>query len=253
MAPILMQWRGDGPKVSIESTEERKLQSSTGSLATQFKERLPNSREETKDVARKVQEVTPEYRHVVTFRNCVFRGNYVTENMAFPGVIENSFSSELNIINCLFQDNSYGTEKNPAPFGYAIRSYGPVYVESSCFMDNKFNAHGPIQVFMAPHTTINNYVKSSQEDLTCRFLAVFSTQDDTSKVKPVCFDADATSCPFSQPPTMAPTEPEPTNPPVAPAKENTKTTTSGVASIRRGYFTSFIGAGTIILWAVFLC
>jgi hypothetical protein len=36
----------------------------------------------------------------------------VIENMGFPGIIENTFGSSLNIINCMFQDNVYGEEKN---------------------------------------------------------------------------------------------------------------------------------------------
>jgi hypothetical protein len=32
--------------------------------------------------------------------------------MGFPGIIENTFGSTLNIINCMFQDNVYGEENN---------------------------------------------------------------------------------------------------------------------------------------------
>lgn len=226
MAPILIQWRGDGPKQPIEKSRNRKLRSSAGSLDFQlFKQRMTNNQSselEAQAARRKLQQVETEFNHAVTFRNCVFRDNYVTEEMGFPGIIENSFGSELNIVNCLFQDNSYGSSANPAHFGYAVRSYGPVHVESSCFMDNTFQTHGPIQVFGAAHTSMNNYVRSYQKDLTCNFLAVFASQDDTTDAKPVCFDSDATSCPFSQPPTMAPTQSSPTESPVNPPKEESK-------------------------------
>ena len=219
MAPILIQWRGDGPTVPVEAMRERKLRASTGPIAAQlFKQRLLTgnpSREAVNSVtgSRNLQLEEAEYHHAVTFRDCVFRGNYVTEKMGFPGVIENSFGSDLTIINCLFQDNEYGHANNPAPVGYAVRSYGSLRVESSCFMDNAFQSHGPVQVFGAPHTAVSNYVRSSQEDLTCEFLAVFSTQDDTTTATPVCFNSDASSCAFSQPPTIAPTRSPPTNKP----------------------------------------
>lgn len=35
-------------------------------------------------------------------------------DMGFPGIIENTFGSELNVINCLFTDNKYGQEDNPS-------------------------------------------------------------------------------------------------------------------------------------------
>lgn len=38
----------------------------------------------------------------------------MVKDMGFPGIIENSFGSELNVINCLFQDNVYGDENNAA-------------------------------------------------------------------------------------------------------------------------------------------
>lgn len=263
MAPVLMQWRGDGPTIPVESTtRERKLRSSAGSVAAQlFRHRVlsgPPSRDEVEAVVgtRKLQEEEPEFHQEVTFRNCVFRGNYVTDKMGFPGVIENSFGSDLKIINCLFQDNKYGQDNNAAPFGYAIRSYGPIHIESSCFMDNTFLAHGPVQVFGAPHTSVDNYVRSSQEDTTCDFLAVFSTRDDTSTDKPICFNSDATSCSFTQPPTMAPTFGPPTDPPVASNptedKTNNKTPSSSGSSIQ-GYLTGFVTVCAMALLGAFTC
>ena len=34
-------------------------------------------------------------KHKVTFQDCVFRDNYVDSSMSFPGIIENSYNSEL--------------------------------------------------------------------------------------------------------------------------------------------------------------
>ena len=249
-----MQWRGGGPKAPVSSTRDRKLRSSTGSLAALlFKERVtsaPASQEELESVRRRLQRTSSAYQQVVTFRNCVFRGNYVTENMGFPGIIENSFGSSLNIINCLFQDNTYGSNNNPAPFGYAVRSYGSLNVESSCFMDNTFLENGPVEVYGAPHTTSNNYVRSQQSNLTCDFLAVFSTQDDTSGIKPVCFQPGATSCPFSQPPTMAPTQPSRNLSPVQLPEKKKQAATSGSSSTQRGCLGSLLGASALLLWAI---
>ena len=43
-----------------------------------------------------------------------FQHNTIIDDMAYPGIIENTFGSELNITNCLFEKNVYGDEKNMA-------------------------------------------------------------------------------------------------------------------------------------------
>lgn len=125
--------------------------------------------------------------------------------MSFPGIIENS-NSELVISNCLFQDNVYGDAENPANYGYAIRSFGPITLESTCFIDNVFLNHGPVLIYGAQYSASNNYVQSTQTDLTCEFLALFNSQDDREETPPTCETSDANSCSFTQPPTTAPTE-----------------------------------------------
>lgn len=129
--------------------------------------------------------------------------------MAFPGIIENSFGSELNIINCLFENNIYGDEGNAAPFGYAIRSFGPLKVEDSCFIDNVFLKAGPVQVFGTTYTTTGNYVESSQTGLDCGFLALFTTQDDTTHDTPTCVQHEELTCglPTNQPDLTTPETP----------------------------------------------
>lgn len=163
----------------------------------------------------------------------------MTEKMAFPGVIENSFRSELKVINCIFMENRYGEANNAAPFGYAIRSFGPISLESSCFLGNSFRAHGPVQVFGAPHASLGNYVDSSQADLTCKFLAVFSSQDGTTDIKPSCFDSDAKSCPLEVPPSMAETAP--------PVVELPKGATPSSSSIRGPTRNGVVIVSTILL------
>ena len=223
MAPVLMQWRGEGPSVPTAASRDRMLRSGTpssDSVLGQFKQRvLARTPMDHESESRQLQVQETEFTHKVTFNGCVFRGNHVGAYKGFPGIIENSFRSVLNIESCIFQDNHYTEETNPAPFSYAVRSYGPIHVESSCFMDNSFQAHGPVQVFGAPHTTLGNYVRTPI-DLTCEFLAVFTARDDTTDATPVCFDSDASSCPVHQSPTLAPTRGPPTPTTTAPTTPN---------------------------------
>jgi len=238
MAPVLIQWRGNGPSSQTSDARERQLRVSKGtdSALAQFKRRILNTSPNGQDSHRRhLQDQVRDFSHTVTFRACVFRGNHVGPKNGFPGVIENSFRSELIIQDSIFQDNIFGKDQeNPAPTSYAIRSHGPINVESSCFMDNSFLLHGPVQVFGARHTMLGNYVRSSQPDLSCEFLAVFSSRDDTTDATPVCFDSDATSCPVEESPTSSPTDGPPTTPPsVAPIPESTMNTEATVETTTR--------------------
>jgi len=181
-SPILIQWGGEGPEgAAAEMT--------------------------------RALDTTPENRHlqdgmlkhIVTFQDCVFRDNSVDNFMSFPGIIENSLQSELVISNCLFQDNFYGDTANPATYGYAIRSFGPVSMDSTCFIDNVFLNHGPVLIYGNQYSSSNNYVQSSQMGLTCDFIALFNSQDDQEENSPTCEMSDADTCAFSQAPTTAPT------------------------------------------------
>lgn len=179
--PVLVQWEGEGPDAAGTAQDSRAL--------------------------RKLEEQT-SLSHVVTFQNCVFRDNYLKETMSFPGIIENSFQSELVITNCLFENNRYGIKGNPAPVGYAIRSFGPITVDSSCFVDNTFHNYGPILVYGNQFSALNNYVDASQSDLFCEFAALFNSQDGMAENVddggPRCELSDAATCAFSQAPTIAP-------------------------------------------------
>jgi hypothetical protein len=148
--------------------------------------------------------------------------------MSFPGIIENS-NSELVISNCLFQDNVYGDAQNPASYGYAIRSFGPITLESTCFIDNVFLDHAPVLIYGAQYSASNNFVQSSQTDLTCEFLGLFSSQDDQEEVSPTCEMSDANTCAFTQPPTAAPTEGVSTLAPSQPEVQIDETTKPTVA------------------------
>lgn len=192
-APVLIQWEGEGPG-DVDIPISRALKVTT-----------PSKRSLQDD----------SLRHVVTFQDCVFRDNYVDSSMSFPGVIENSFNSELIISNCLFQDNVYGDDQNPATYGYAIRSFGPISLDSTCFIDNVFLNHGPVLIYGNQYSASNNYVKTSQSDLTCEFLALFNEQDDRAEETPTCEKSDADTCAFSQAPTIAPTPGEETPAPSA--------------------------------------
>jgi len=144
-------------------------------------------------------------KQVVTFEDCVFRDNAVDDSLSFPGIIENTFNSELIVRNCLFQDNIYGSNNNPASTGYAIRSFGPLTLESTCFVDNVFFNNGPVLVYGAQYSASDNYVESSQKDLTCELGALFSSRDDMAETTPSCESSDARVCAFNQGSTASPT------------------------------------------------
>lgn len=245
LSPVLIQWKGAGPSIPVETERERRLRSSADFASSHLlKQRLLSGAAPIEPAAdtsgsRQLQSKQQEYTHSVTFRDCVFQGNHVTSKMGFPGIIENSFGSELHIVNCIFMNNRFGETDNPAPFGFAVRSFGPISVESSCFVGNTFRAHGPVQVYGAPHSSMQNYVASTQKDLTCNFIAVFSGQDDTSTSKPKCFDSDATTCPLKLPPTSAPT--------ASPADETPSQTTSNASAKRRILISVLTVAATILL------
>lgn len=128
------------------------------------------------------------------------------------------------------------------PFGYAIRSFGPLNVESSCFIDNTFSNHGPINLYGAEYTAINNHVLSSQAELDCEFIALFTSLDDMVAGIPLCIDSDAGTCAFSQPPTMSPTE-APTDSPSQPPAQQTTKDNSTASPIR----VVFIGLLSVVL------
>ena len=146
-----------------------------------------------------------ELKQVVTFQDCVFRDNFVDDSLSFPGIIENTFNSELVIKNCLFQDNVYGGNNNLADTGYAIRSFGHLTLESTCFIDNTFLNNGPVLVYGAQFEAYDNYVETPQTDLACELGALFSSQDDMAEIIPTCVTSDASVCAFSQGPTSSPT------------------------------------------------
>ena len=51
----------------------------------------------------------------LNFGRSSLQDNFATGDLAFPGVIENTFMSDLTIINCLFENNSFGPDgMNPA-------------------------------------------------------------------------------------------------------------------------------------------
>ena len=183
--PVLVQWEGEGPDEAGAAQSSRAVR------------RLEEGSSHSSSLS-----------HVVTFQDCVFRGNALSDNMSFPGIIENSFLSELVVTNCLFEDNRFGIKGNPAPVGYAIRSFGPTTIESSCFVNNVFNKYGPVILYGDQYSALNNYVEATQSDLTCEFAALFSSKDEmvegANDNAPQCELSDALSCAFSQPPTMAP-------------------------------------------------
>ena len=161
-----------------------------------------------------------------------FQDNYATKTLAFPGVIENTYGSELIVRNCLFEGNAYGgVDSNPPvryktvyyscvqriqngasrlaflfiqPFGYAIRSFGPLTLENNCFVDNTFHNYGPVLVFGAPYEASNNYISTNETNLKCELISLFETQDQVTNDAPTCIASDLDTCGFTQGPTSAP-------------------------------------------------
>jgi hypothetical protein len=168
--------------------------------------------------------------------------------MSFPGVIENSYNSELVISNCLFQDNVYGDDQNPATYGYAIRTFGPISLNSTCFIDNVFLNHGPVLIYGNQYSVSNNYVTPSQNDLACEFLALFNEQDDCADETPTCELSDANTCAFSQAPTIAPTQGEITAAPSI-VREETKKKPTKMPTTPVVKAASSAASATAIVWS----
>jgi hypothetical protein len=80
-----------------------------------------------------------------------------------------------------------------------------VTIENSCFVDNVFYNHAPVLIFGAGYTASQNYIAPADEALNCDFIAVFASEEDVADQTPVCFDSDADTCQFTQPPSSAPT------------------------------------------------
>lgn len=105
-------------------------------------------------------------------------------------------------------------------------------VESTCFVDNVFFNHGPVEVYGTSYSATKNHVSSSQTDLHCEFISLFLTQDDLTSEDPTCIDADARVCSFSQPPTLSPTsEPTTLMPPSEPPVQSADTGSSSASTI----------------------
>lgn len=120
VAPVLIQWNGEGP----EESTVRNLRSAGGSVGLKdFHKRrvltLPTladtpSMELKDDNSRRMQE---GLLHKVTFQETVFKDNRANSEIGLPGIIENTYRSELVIDNCLFENNDYGESSNPAVSG----------------------------------------------------------------------------------------------------------------------------------------
>ena len=103
-------------------------------------------------------------------------------------------------------------------------------MESNCFIDNTFLQHAPVLVYGNQYSATNNYVESSQNDLSCVFMALFNSQDDRADELPTCEMSDAVTCAFSQAPTVAPTQGPDTPAPSQAPKEQVKITETPVMS-----------------------
>jgi len=268
----LIQWNGDGPE-----SASRRLQSAPSTVFQSISrkhhvEMLDQTGEEKKE--RNLESDLQTYHHVVTFQDCIFRVSFelslrVSQNISknelliplplfqlkiqdntankeigFPGIIENSYGSELVISNCLFENNEYGESRTAAPSGYAIRSFGPVDIDSTCFVDNNFLKDGPVLVYGASYTSVNNFATSSNDSLNCDFLALYLESNGlTDDVHPDCIASDVDTCrvdlPSTPAPTLAPTQ--------APVKATHNFLTSSAPIINRMHFLCTASVAIIIM------
>ena len=197
VVPILIQWNGDGPEPS-----SRRLSSPFQQSPTHTVKMIESDYEE--EGVRYLGEETLHHR--VTFQDCIFRDNKANKEIGFPGIIENTYKSELVIYNCLFENNDYGEFNTAAPYGYAIRSFGPVAIDSTCFNNNDFVKDGPILVYGAPYTSHNNFATSSHQTLNCDFLALFrEPRGYFESEHPNCVAQESDICRVDLPLTPAPT------------------------------------------------
>ena len=121
MVPILLQWEGQGPSemMTIHASRNLRLGSATTTAQSMFQLYASGSASKLQEVGASPSSVGRRldqngFAHVVKFIRCVFKENRATSDLAFPGLIENSYGfSELFISETLFEDNQYG-ESNPA-------------------------------------------------------------------------------------------------------------------------------------------
>lgn len=87
------------------------------------------------------------------------------------------------------------------PFGYAVRSYGPLTIENTCFVNNEFKNFGPVTVYGHRYTSIDNYVSQDRRTQSdCSFLAVFENEDAMMEPDgaPLCVDPTKDTCSLEQ-------------------------------------------------------
>eukprot|EP00980_Cylindrotheca_fusiformis_P011279 scaffold2597_cov116-Cylindrotheca_fusiformis.AAC.7 len=209
VAPVLIQWNGEGPS---ESTS-RNLRSTDPSIGLKgfYNRRVLNLPTLANAPRRQLSDAYPRnleegLQHKVTFQETVFKDNRANSEIGIPAIIENTYQSQLVIDNCLFENNDYGESSNPAPFGHAIRSFGPVDMESTCFVDNTFFRDGPVVVYGGAYTSINNYASPS-DSLKCGLMALFySPSGMLDEGVPTCVESDVDACAVKLAPTVAPTQ-----------------------------------------------
>lgn len=289
MAPVLIQWNGEAPLESVT----RRLRASKSFVTTGLQDfhqrRVQNQISGTRNLEEDataeddddgddddddddddhITVSTAALKHKVTFKQCVFRNNRANKQYGLPGIIENTYQSELVIEHCLFENNDYGETTNPSvscmsakmwifllflivtdnivlllqPFGYAIRSFGPLTVEASCFNDNEFRKDAPVVVYNDIYSSINNYATAKPDHLYCGLMALYNN-NRTDLVTPAsslidegtpdCVESDVDTCLVQLAPTLAPTEPPsmaPTQVPVSSGTSIINTSSMAVAAL----------------------
>jgi len=232
MAPVLIQWNGEAPQESLSRRLRSSSSASTSSTTStttrfqDFKRRVQNQITGRRQLVEEDAAIsTAELKHKVAFRQCVFRNNRANKEYGLPGMIENTYQSELIIEHCLFENNDYGELTNPSPFGYAIRSFGPLTVEASCFNDNEFRQDAPVVVYNDLYSSENNYATPKPDHLYCGLMALYNSNRTGLLVTaasslidegtPDCVESDVDSCLAQLAPTLAPS-PAPSMAPTVP-------------------------------------
>ena len=142
-------------------------------------------------------------------------------------------------------DQLFSSLQKTQPFGYAVRSFGPLTIQSSCFIGNTFRSFGSVQAYGSVEAS-DNYVSSDQKDLYCPFVATFESGNEQT---PQCIDSDRDNCGFTQPPTPSPTvdvNPSPVEATAVPTLAVPTTSTAGLDPTATGTTTGQASGSSIL-------
>lgn len=128
----------------------------------------------------KMRNLQQQERQKVDFNNCIFEGN--TQGEILSSVVQRGIVSvesdhnDVSFERCIFRNNNFDVE----PQGYAISVHGgrneggsTLNIQNSCFYDNQFTGHAPVQILgNVDFVQKNNAGDEVRNDkLSCQFIA----------------------------------------------------------------------------------